>query len=94
MRACSPYLREQLELVSPKVVVALGATAVEGLLGMGGGITQLRGQWKLYRGIPVMPTFHPAYLLRTPSAKREVWSDLQAVLKQLGRPLPPAGRSA
>jgi len=93
MRACSPYLREQLELVSPKVVVALGATAVEGLLGMAGGITQIRGQWKLYRGIPVMPTFHPGYLLRTPSAKREVWADLQAVLKQLGRPLPPAGRS-
>jgi DNA polymerase len=94
MRACTPYLREQLELVSPKVMVALGATAVEGLLGVGGGITQIRGHWKLYRGIPVMPTFHPAYLLRTPSAKREVWADLQAVLKQLGRPLPPAGRSA
>jgi DNA polymerase len=94
MKACSSYLREQLELVGPKVIVGLGATAVEGLIGMSGGITQIRGQWKLYRGIPLMPTFHPAYLLRTPSAKREVWSDLQAVLKQLGRPVPPAGRSA
>jgi DNA polymerase len=94
MDACKPYLREQLELVAPKVIVALGATAVEGLLGVSGGITRMRGQWKLYRTIPVMPTFHPAYLLRTPAAKREVWTDLQAVLKQLGRPLPPAGRSA
>lgn len=94
MAACKPYLREQLELVGPKVIVALGATAVEGLIGMSGGITRLRGQWKLYRTIPVMPTFHPAYLLRNPAAKREVWADLQAVLKQLGRPVPPAGRSA
>lgn len=94
MAACTPYLREQLELVAPKVIVALGATAAFGLIAMTGGITQTRGQWKLYRGIPVMPTFHPAYLLRTPSAKREVWTDLQAVLKQLGRPVPPSGRSA
>jgi uracil-DNA glycosylase len=94
MAACKPYLREQLEIVAPKVIVALGATAVEGLIGMSGGITRLRGQWKLYRTIPVMPTFHPAYLLRNPAAKREVWADLQAVLKQLGRPVPPAGRSA
>jgi DNA polymerase len=94
MGKCMPYLREQLDLVSPKVIVALGATAVEGLIGAGGGITRLRGQWKLYRAIPVMPTFHPAYLLRNPDAKREVWADLQAVLKQLGRTPPPAGRSA
>ena len=94
MGKCMPYLREQLELVAPKVIVALGATAVEGLLGAGGGITRLRGQWKLYRAIPVMPTFHPAYLLRTPEAKRDVWADLQAVLKHLGRSPPPAGRSA
>jgi uracil-DNA glycosylase len=93
MGKCMPYLREQLELVAPKVIVALGATAVEGLLGAGGGITRLRGQWKLYRAIPVMPTFHPAYLLRNPEAKREVWADLQAVMKHLGR-TPPAGRSA
>jgi DNA polymerase len=93
MGKCMPYLREQLELVAPKVIVALGATAVEGLLGAGGGITRLRGQWKLYRAIPVMPTFHPAYLLRNPEAKRDVWADLQAVLKHLGRSPPPAARS-
>ena len=94
MAACKPYLREQLEILNPKVIVALGATAVEGLIGMSGGITRIRGQWKLYRTIPVMPTFHPAYLLRNPVSKREVWADLQAVLKQLGRSVPPAGRTS
>jgi DNA polymerase len=92
MRTCSPYLLEQIELVAPRVIVALGATAVQGLLGTTEGITRLRGTWKLYQGrIPVMPTFHPAFLLRTPSAKREVWTDLQAVLQQMGRqvPVPP-----
>src|SRR5690606_22463193 len=89
MEACRPYLAEQLELVAPRVIVALGATAVQGLLGTSEGITRLRGTWKLYRGrIPVMPTFHPAYLLRTPAAKREVWLDLQAVLRHLGLPVP------
>ena len=89
MAACKPYLEEQLELVQPQVLVALGATAVQGLLGTTEGITRLRGKWKLYRGrIPVMPTFHPAYLLRTPGAKREVWEDLQAVLRQMGRGVP------
>jgi uracil-DNA glycosylase len=94
MAECVPYLREQLALVAPRAIVALGATAVEGLIGAGGGITRLRGQWKLYNSIPVMPTFHPAYLLRTPTAKREVWADLQAVLKHLGRTPPPAGRAS
>jgi DNA polymerase len=88
MAACLPYLREQLQLIAPQAIVALGATAVQGLLGVGGGITRLRGNWRLYEGVPLMPTFHPAYLLRTPSAKREVWADLQAVLKQMGRTLP------
>jgi uracil-DNA glycosylase family 4 len=89
MAACRPYLAEQLELVNPRVIVALGATAVEGLLGVSGGITRLRGNWRLYKGtIAVMPTFHPAYLLRTPEAKRDVWNDLQEVLKHLGRPVP------
>jgi uracil-DNA glycosylase family 4 len=89
MAACLPYLQEQIELLEPAVIVALGATAVQGLLGTTDGITRLRGKWKLYRGrIPIMPTFHPAYLLRTPSAKREVWEDLQAVLAQMGRTVP------
>jgi uracil-DNA glycosylase len=89
MATCMPYLAEQLELVNPEVIVALGATAVQGLLGTSEGITRMRGRWRLYRGkIAVMPTFHPAYLLRTPAAKREVWEDLQAVLRQLGRTVP------
>lgn len=84
MARCMPYLAEQLELLAPRVIVALGATAVQGLLGTTEGITRLRGNWKMYRGkVPVMPTFHPAYLLRTPQAKREVWKDLQEVLRHL-----------
>jgi len=83
MARCLPFLAEQLDLLKPKVIIALGATAVQGLLGTTEGITRLRGQWKTYRGIPVMPTFHPAYLLRTPQAKREVWKDLQDVLRRL-----------
>lgn len=89
MTACVPYLHEQLELLNPQVIVALGATAVQGLLGSSEGITRMRGKWKLYRGkVPVMPTFHPAYLLRQPEAKREVWADLQAVLQSMGRTVP------
>ena len=94
MSACVPYLHEQLTLIRPRVIIALGATAVQGLLGTSGGITRLRGDWKLYRGeIDVMPTFHPAYLLRQPSAKRQVWEDLQAVLGRLGLPIPNASKS-
>ena len=89
MAACSPFLTEQLELLAPQVIVAFGATAVQGLLGTSEGITRMRGKWKLYRGrIAVMPTFHPAYLLRTPGAKREVWQDLQEVLRHMGRTVP------
>lgn len=86
MEACSPYLRDQLALVKPKVIVALGATAVTGLTGSTEGITRMRGKWKLYKGtIPIMPTFHPAYLLRDPSKKRDAWHDLQEVMKHLGK---------
>jgi DNA polymerase len=92
MAACLPYLGEQIDLVQPEVIVALGATAVQGLFGTGEGIMRIRGRWRLYRGkVPVMPTFHPAYLLRTPTAKREVWEDLQAVLRQMGRVAPSRG---
>jgi len=89
MAACKPFLDEQLALIAPRVVVALGATAVQGLLGTSEGITRMRGNWKSYRGqIDVMPTFHPAYLLRNPAAKREVWEDLQEVLRRIGRSVP------
>ena len=83
---CMPFLAQQLALVKPKVIVALGASAMQGLIGTSEGITRLRGKWKLYKGTtPIMPTFHPAYLLRNPPAKREVWSDLQEVMRHLGR---------
>jgi len=85
---CIPYLHEQLEQIDPKVIVALGNTAVAALLGTKLGITKIRGSWKLYRGkIPVMPTYHPSYLLRPgptqAEAKRQTWDDLKAVMKQL-----------
>lgn len=86
MAACRPFFDRQLELLEPKVMVALGATAVQGLTGSTTGITRLRGTWRLYKGrIPLMPTFHPAYLLRSPEKKREVWDDLQQVMQRLGK---------
>jgi DNA polymerase len=89
MRTCIPYLHAQIEIIQPKVMVALGATAVEGLLGKTVGITRLRGQWRTYRGIPLMPTYHPAYLLRNQSAleKRRVWEDMLQVMQKLGLPV-------
>ncbi|HMY16296.1 MAG TPA: uracil-DNA glycosylase family protein [Polyangium sp.] len=89
MDACKPYLVQQIELGRPKCIVALGATAIQGLMGTTEGIMKLRGKWKLYRMIPVMPTFHPAYLLRQPEAKKEVWEDLKQVMARLGKPVPP-----
>jgi DNA polymerase len=88
MAMCIPYLHEQIDLIQPKVIVALGATAVEGLLGKTIGITKLRGGWKTYRGTPLMPTYHPAYLLRNQamSEKRKVWEDMLAVMEKLGMP--------
>ncbi len=89
MQTCIPYLHEQIDLIRPKVIVALGATAVEGLLGKTVGITKLRGNWQAYRGIPMMPTYHPAYLLRNQamSEKRRVWEDMLAVMEKLAMPI-------
>ncbi|MBI9020467.1 MAG: uracil-DNA glycosylase [Verrucomicrobia bacterium] len=89
MIACTPYLKAQIALIQPKIIVALGKTAVEGLLDEKVAITRLRGTWKTYEGIDLMPTFHPGYLLKVPAKKREVWADLQAVLAKLGKE-PPA----
>lgn len=87
--ACLPYLREQIALLRPKVIVALGAVATQALLGVDTKISDLRGQWQRFENIDLMPTYHPAYLLRMPAAKREVWADLLGVLKRLGRTPPP-----
>jgi DNA polymerase len=86
MKTCIPFLHEQIDLIRPKVIVALGGTAVEGLLGKTLGITKLRGNWKTYRGTPLMPTYHPAYLLRNQalSEKRRLWEDMLQVMEKLG----------
>jgi DNA polymerase len=84
MEACLPFLEEQLSIIQPKVICALGAVAAKALLGPHVAITKIRGQVREYRGIPLVPTFHPAYLLRNPPAKREAWADLKLVKKLLG----------
>lgn len=89
MDTCLPYLKRQIAILKPKVIVALGATAVKALLETTTGITKLRGQWHTFEGIDLMPTFHPAYLLRNPAKKWETWEDLKEVLARLGRKPPP-----
>ena len=90
MASCIPFLHEQIKALKPKLIVALGATAMKGLFGEDiGGITKIRGRWMMFDQIEVMPTYHPAYLLRNPPAKREVWEDMKAVLAKLGK-TPPA----
>ncbi|WP_240356235.1 uracil-DNA glycosylase [Myxococcus eversor] len=83
--ACEPFLRAQLAAIQPKVVVALGKFAAQTLLRDSTPITRMRGAWRVYEGIQLMPTFHPAYLLRNPAEKRKAWEDLQAVMKIFGK---------
>ncbi|MCL2625657.1 MAG: uracil-DNA glycosylase [Cystobacterineae bacterium] len=85
--ACQGFLRAQLAAVKPKVLVALGKFAVQTLLAESTPITKLRGRWREYEGIPLMPTYHPAYLLRNPVEKKNAWLDLQSVMQRLGKPL-------
>jgi DNA polymerase len=84
MARCIPFLHRQIELVRPRVLVALGAIAAQALLSVKTPISRLRGVWQDYRGIKVMPTFHPAYLLRNPADKRLVWADIKLVMAELG----------
>jgi len=86
--ACEPFLFRQIDLVRPRVIVGLGTFAVQAVLKLKTPISKLRGKWHEVRGIKMMPTFHPAYLLRNPSEKRVVWADIQEVMKELGRPIP------
>jgi uracil-DNA glycosylase family 4 len=88
MATCSPFLRAQLRAIQPKVIVVLGKTAAQALLEDRTPITRMRGRWREYEGIALMPTFHPAYLLRSPGEKAKAWEDLKAVVKRLGRELP------
>lgn len=83
VEACEPFLIKQLSAIKPKMIVALGNVAVKTLLKTPEGITTLRGKWKTCQGIPLMPTFHPAYLLRNPSGKRLVWEDIKKVMGKL-----------
>jgi uracil-DNA glycosylase family 4 len=89
MKTCLPYLLEQIDIIKPRVIVALGATAVEGLFGKPMPISKIRGNWQTFRETPVMPTFHPAYLLRNQalSEKRKVWEDMLQVLEKLEAPI-------
>jgi DNA polymerase len=89
METCLPYLRRQVELIRPQVMVALGATAMRGLFGTSEPMRGLRGRWHDFDGIPVMATFHPSYLLRNQALteKRKVWEDMLLVLERLNRPI-------
>ena len=93
METCVPNLIKQIEVIQPKVIVLLGATPVKGLLKNKTGITKLRGNWLSFQGIPVMPTFHPAFLLRNPPAKKDVWEDLKQVIAFLNGETDPLPRN-
>jgi DNA polymerase len=83
--ACEPFLIKQLQAIKPKVIVALGNIAAKTLLKTDKGITALRGTWQASHGIPLMPTFHPAYLLRNPKDKALVWKDIQQVMAEMNK---------
>ncbi|HEY2524510.1 MAG TPA: uracil-DNA glycosylase family protein [Candidatus Binataceae bacterium] len=89
--ACEPFLMRQIDLVRPRAIVALGTFAVQALLKVKTPISRLRGNWHEVRGVKLMPTFHPAYLLRSPGEKRVVWQDIQEVMKLLGLEIPARG---
>lgn len=80
---CMNYLRAQIKLINPKCIIAMGKPAVEGLLNKPVAITRFHGTWQTFEGIDLMPTFHPGYLIKAPSKKREAWNDLQAVMAKL-----------
>ena len=86
IQACQPFLEAQLNAIRPSVIIALGKFAAQTLLRTDTPITRLRGNWREYVGIPLMPTFHPAYLLRNPAEKKSAWIDLQAVMARFPKP--------
>lgn len=92
--SCLPFLERQIASIAPAVLVTLGNVPTKTLLGVTTGIVKTRGRWQAYRGIPVMPTFHPAYLLRTPGDKRLVWEDMQQVAARYNENLPPDAKPA
>jgi uracil-DNA glycosylase len=86
--ACIGFVKQQIAVIKPRVIVTLGNVPTQNLLGTKAGITKLRGQWQEYQGIPVMPTFHPSYLLRSPGEKGKAWEDIKKVMVRLGMPIP------
>jgi DNA polymerase len=91
--SCEPFLIAQLDIIRPKVICALGTFAAQTLLKTKEPISRLRGRWQAYQGIPLMPTYHPAYLLRNANEKETVWKDVQLILTQLGLPVPPRAKT-
>jgi DNA polymerase len=86
--SCEPFLIAQLDIIKPKAICALGTFAAQTLLKTKTPISRLRGHWHAYQDIPLMPTFHPAYLLRNPGEKKVVWADIQLVMARLGSSSP------
>jgi DNA polymerase len=86
--ACLPYLRAQIALIRPEAICTLGRHATHALLGRTDPLGKLRGRFSRYHGTPLMPTYHPSYLLRTPSDRTPAWQDLQQIMSLLGLPLP------
>ncbi len=83
---CRPFIRQQVALIRPKVIVTLGKFGLQSLTEKAYSISSIRGEWLEYDGIKLMPTYHPAYLLRTPAAKKDVWNDMKKVMTELGIP--------
>src|ERR1051325_1690089 len=83
LEECRPFIRRQIEIIRPKVIVTLGKFALQSLIQRGYALTGARGQWLEYDGVKVMPTYHPAYLLRNPAAKKDVWADMKKVMAEL-----------
>ena len=103
MQKCLPFLREQINVIRPKVIVLLGGTAIKGILNSQTGVTRMQGVWTSYEGIPVMPTYHPSYIIRfensgdasgMKTAKLQVWNALKLVLARLGKPVPQQGKKS
>ncbi|MBL8018330.1 MAG: uracil-DNA glycosylase [Leptospirales bacterium] len=97
VEACTPFLLKQIELIAPRVIVTLGGPSTKFILGTKEGITKLRGKWGEFQNIPVMPTYHPSYVLRNGGDKsplrKDVWEDIKLVMERAGIPFPPSGKS-
>lgn len=87
VRACSSFLLRQIELLRPQLICTLGLPATRAFLPETGSISAVRGRERSWRGIPLVPTFHPAYLLRSPEAKHDAWADLKLIARRVGRPV-------